>query len=155
MKRVYANQAVCIGCHLCEVNCQMAHTGLKDPAKAFRRGRSAPLPYVRVEVSRPVSFPAHCRHCEEPACVYACLVGAMQKDAVTGVVRVDPARCIGCWTCVLACPYGAVVQDTRRQKAVKCDLCGGKDPACVANCPNEALVYAEVQGDSDSGKAMR
>jgi len=45
----------------------------------------------------------------------------------------------------MVCPYGAIKMDLERKVAVKCDLCAGLDvPACVANCPNEALVYKEV-----------
>ncbi|MHB1416872.1 MAG: 4Fe-4S dicluster domain-containing protein, partial [Chloroflexota bacterium] len=49
-------------------------------------------------------------------------------------------------TCLLFCPNGAITKDVAAGKVVaKCDLCGGEgEPACVANCPNEALVYEEV-----------
>jgi carbon-monoxide dehydrogenase iron sulfur subunit len=85
-----------------------------------------------------------CRHCPEPLCVYACLTGAMQQDPLSGNVSLDPERCIGCWTCILACPYGAIRRDLERGVAAKCDLCPDLEvPACVVNCPNEALVFTE------------
>ena len=113
--------------------------------KAFN-GKSVPLPSsVRVEESRPISFALQCRHCDEPLCVYSCLSGALTKDPETGIVTVDTEKCIGCWTCVLACPVAAPKRDTARGKIIKCDLCKGKDmPYCVMNCPNEALVYGEA-----------
>jgi carbon-monoxide dehydrogenase iron sulfur subunit len=74
-------------------------------------------------------------------CVYSCLTGASYKDPETGQVCVDPEKCIGCWTCVVACPNGALVRDLKSHVVAKCDLCPDEEiPACVANCPNEALV---------------
>jgi carbon-monoxide dehydrogenase iron sulfur subunit len=67
----------------------------------------------------------------------------MQKNPANGVVSVDIEKCVGCWTCVVACPYGALVQDTNKKIVAKCDFCAGQDiPVCVANCPNEALVLS-------------
>jgi carbon-monoxide dehydrogenase iron sulfur subunit len=149
MKRIYINEAVCIGCHLCEVYCELAHSQSKDLVKAFTSESPRPLPAIRVEERRPVCFAVQCRHCDHPVCVYACLTGALQRHPENGTVTVDIEKCISCWTCILACPFGAIARDTRQGKVVKCDLCTGKDmPACVANCPNEALVYAEAQDDT-------
>jgi len=53
-------------------------------------------------------------------------------------------KCIGCWTCIVACPYGVLIRDLNNKTVIKCDLCPGREiPACVVNCPNEALVYVE------------
>ncbi len=146
MKRIYIKEQACIGCHLCEVHCQLEHSVSKDLIKAFKREAPRPLPRLWVEENRPVSFSVRCHHCDEPPCVYVCLTGALSRDADSGIVTVDDAKCIGCWTCILVCPFGAIRQDTHRGKIAKCDLCpGGDAPACVTNCPNEALVYAEVQ----------
>lgn len=101
------------------------------------------MPRLRVEEKKPVSFSVRCQHCDEPPCVYACITGALRRED-SGIIKVDEERCIGCWTCILACPFGAIRQDTKQKKMVKCDLCPGETiPVCVANCPNEALVYAE------------
>lgn len=149
MKRVYIKEEVCIACHLCEVHCQVEHSASKDPVKAFKRGQTPPLSGSRVEERKPISFSLRCYHCEDPACVYACLSGALQKNPQSGVVTVDTEKCIGCWTCILACPYGAIKQDTLRGKIAKCDLCPGQTvPVCVSNCPNEALIYAESKNDA-------
>lgn len=145
MKRIYAKGEVCIGCHLCEVYCRLAHSPTNDLIKAFNRKFVPPFASVRVEENKPVSFALQCRHCDEPVCVYSCLSGALSKDPETGVVSVDTEKCIGCWTCVLACPVSAPRRDTAQGKVIKCDLCRGKEmPYCVANCPNEALVYGEA-----------
>ena len=144
MKRIVAHDEYCIGCRLCEVHCTVQHSRSKNILRAYKRERVRPTARVRVEERGAQSFALQCRHCDEPACVYACLTGAMHKDPETGVVVHDAERCIGCWTCLLFCPNGALAKDQGGAKVVaKCDLCGG-EPACVANCPNEALLYEEV-----------
>jgi len=129
-----------MGCGLCEVWCKVEHSQHKHVIKSFKREK--PVARVLVESRGAECFAVQCRHCDEPACVFGCITGAMTKDPVTGVVSLDQDKCIGCWTCVLMCPYGAVVMsDGTRPMAVKCDLCPGREvPACVENCPNRALV---------------
>lgn len=145
MKTIHIREEVCIACHLCEVYCRLAHSPVNDLIKTFRQ-KSPPLPRLRVEEKRPVSFSLRCRHCDEPPCAYACLTGAIRKDPETGTVIVDEEKCIGCWTCMLVCPIGAIQRDTEHGRMVKCDLCLGRDmPACVANCPNEALVLVDTR----------
>lgn len=145
MKRVYVKEEVCMGCRLCEVHCRLEHSRSRDIIKAFTRESPRPVSRVRVESRHPVSFSVRCQHCEHPACVYSCLAGAISRDPETGAVVVDEERCAGCWTCLLACPFGAIMRDTARGRTAKCDLCPGADtPACVANCPNEALSYEEA-----------
>lgn len=146
MGKVYVKEEVCIGCHLCEVYCQLQHAQSKDLIKAFKRESPRPLPRLRVEGKGPVSFSVQCQQCREAPCAYACITGALTYDRVRGLVEADEERCVGCWTCLLVCPFGAIRQDTVRGKILKCDLCQGEDiPSCVRNCPNEALVYSEVR----------
>ena len=144
MKRVYVIEDLCMGCGLCQVYCLMEHSRTKDVIKAFKKESPRPLARVRVERNGEVCFSLQCRHCDEPLCVYSCLTGAMRRDPVTGVVAVDSEKCVGCWTCIVACPNGALTRDGSRKIVAKCDLCPGRDvPVCVANCPNEALVFTE------------
>ncbi len=124
--------------------CQVEHSRSRDIIKAFLYEKERPIPRVRVEERGPVSFALQCRHCEEPDCVFACISGALYKK--DGVVVHDASKCVGCWSCVLACPYGAIIRDETHGKAWKCDLCAGREePICVEKCPNEALVV-EVGG---------
>ena len=68
----------------------------------------------------------------------------MHRDPETGSVRCDQDLCVGCWMCVMVCPVGAVRTGRDRRVASKCDLCMGADvPACVANCPNGAILFEE------------
>ena len=157
-KRIYSREEVCVGCRLCEIYCIAAHSEYKnDLIKTFKKILKRPLPGIIVEERKPISFGLQCRHCGEPECVKACITGAMQKDPETGVVSNDASRCIGCWTCILACPYGVIRRDDREGKiASKCDFCieNNNEPACVKNCPNEALYIGDaldednIAGDS-------
>ncbi len=146
MKRIVANEQVCMGCGLCEVYCIVQHSKSKDAVKAYNREHPRALSRVRLEVNKPVSFAIQCRHCENAPCVTACLSGAMTKDEETGEVKHNVEKCIGCWTCVMVCPYGAIKMDRESKTIVKCDLCAQLEmPACVANCPNGALQNEEVK----------
>jgi len=150
MKRVYVREEYCIGCRLCEIYCIMAHSCYPyDVLKAFKKDKNRPLPRILVEEKGPLSFAFQCRHCDEPECVKACISGAMHKDRETGIVICDTEKCVGCWTCIAACPYGAARRNERSGKAVKCDLCSnwGEIPACVKYCPNEALVFLDIKED--------
>ena len=141
MKRVYVDEKWCLGCHLCEYNCAFANSGKKDMASALKNVRIHPR--IRVEEKDGVCFAVSCRHCTEPLCVKACISGAMSiKD---GVISVDMDKCVGCLSCVMACPYGAVLPG-EEGPVQKCELCLNNScgqPACVAGCPNRAIIYEE------------
>lgn len=147
MKQIYVNEEYCIGCRLCEIHCAVQHSRSKKIIKAFREETPRALARVLVEEEGPLSFAMQCRHCEEAPCIEACIVGAMHRDEETGAVLCDEDRCVGCWMCVMVCPFGAIQRNlVGNVAASKCDLCFGEDmPACVANCPNEALTFIEVE----------
>jgi carbon-monoxide dehydrogenase iron sulfur subunit len=149
VKKVYVKEEFCIGCRLCEVYCQLQHARTRDLVKAFKRESPPPLPRIRVDERGVVSLSVRCQQCEDAPCVQACLTGALERDPESRLVKVDEDRCIGCWTCLLACPLAAIKPDIEQKRALKCDLCQGEEiPVCVANCPNEALVYVEVPDGS-------
>lgn len=154
MKRIYALEAWCIDCKRCEVACKASHSAAGDIVRALLHEDPAPTSRVRVEGDLHLSIAVNCRQCDRPACVEGCISGAMRKDPATGIVTSDPGKCVGCRTCVSMCPYGCVsVQNVAgRDIALKCDLCGDGagqpgDPACVAACPNRALIYVESEED--------
>lgn len=87
-----------------------------------------------------------CRHCEEPACLDACICGGITKDPETGDVKYFSDKCVACWSCIMACPFGAVLRAREQGCAVKCDRCPDRDtPACVHACPTGALVWCEAE----------
>lgn len=140
MKRVYVNEEWCLGCHLCEYNCAFANSGLKSMTAL--KGKKI-FPRIHVEGDDKITFAVSCRHCTDPICVKSCIAGAISKK--DGVVCIDRNKCVGCLTCVLVCPYGALApgEDGAMQKCELClaNTCGA--PACVAGCPNKAIVYEE------------
>ena len=146
MKKIMTKEQLCMGCGLCEVYCTVSHSKTKDILKAYNREHPRPTSRVNLEIHKPVSFAIQCRHCEDPPCVTACLSGAMTKDEKSSLVVHDSKRCIGCWTCIMVCPYGAIKMDSSGKAVSKCDLCSdSNEPACVSNCPNNALIYKEAK----------
>ena len=100
-------------------------------------------PRIHVEEDGKITYAVSCRHCEDPVCVKSCISGALSKS--DGVVKIDKNKCVGCFTCVLVCPYGAV-SPAEEHAATKCELClenACGSPACVKGCPNKAIVYEE------------
>ena len=142
MRRVYVNEEWCLGCHLCEYNCAFANSGESDMVKALKDKEI--YPRIRVEEGGSINFAVSCRHCTDPLCIKSCISGALSRDE-NSVVSIDHNKCVGCLTCILVCPYGAVVKDG--DGAVnKCELCLKNtcgSPACVKGCPNRAIVYEE------------
>ena len=142
MKRIYVNEKWCLGCHLCEYYCAFANSGESDMAVALRDVKINPR--IRIEERSGVSFAVGCRHCEEPLCVKSCITGALSIH--DGVIQVDQDKCVGCYTCIMACPYGAVMPSDDGSVIQKCELCLNNStgsPACVKGCPNQAIVFEE------------
>lgn len=144
MKRIYVIKEKCNGCMNCVVACQKAHAD----SEFYAPIRDSEPTRIHLQVVEKSPVPLVCRHCEEPACVKACMTGAMQKDEKTGIVsnEFNPQKCVGCWMCVMACPFGVISpkQDGDRKIAVKCDMCVKRgSPACVDSCPRGAIVYME------------
>lgn len=121
-----------------------------------------------------------CQHCENPACVKVCPVGATYKDPETGVVRQDYDKCIGCRMCMAACPYTGVrsfnweepayhldfavgdrdVSEHQKHVVEKCTMCWhrlakGLQPACVEVCSPRARHFGDLNDpDSDVSKLL-
>jgi len=148
---VIAEPDKCIGCRTCEVACAMAHpvgTGAETLSPANFR------PRLKLVKGLNVSAPVQCRHCVNAPCVNSCPTNALVYDRDT--VQLIEERCIGCQTCVVACPFGAMEMASRPVKkpnlgtartrtmvtiAHKCDLCIDRPDgqACVNVCPTKAL----------------
>lgn len=147
MKRIYVNEKWCLGCHLCEYECAFANSGETDMVKALKGKAMGTelLPRIRVEDGEnDVHFAVNCRHCTGSVCVQSCIAGALSKDE-DGMVVIDQSKCVGCYTCILVCPFGAIMPSNGRP-VQKCMLCTDNamgEPNCVKHCPNNAIVYEE------------
>lgn len=132
----------CYGCKSCQVAC--ANEKLLTPGVFIRRVRqfnkSNPVGHAFVSMS--------CNHCDEPACVENCPVGAYTKRE-DGLVVQDHDKCIGCQTCVQACPFHAPCYDEVTSTTFKCDGCverqaAGMMPVCTIVCPSANIVMGEM-----------
>ena len=149
MKKVFCEIEKCLGCRTCELACAVEHSSSKSLTAAIRE---FPLAKSRIQVqfidhkgklNRTRAIALQCRHCEEPLCIQACISGGIQKDK-TGNILVNPEKCVGCWSCIMVCPFGIIVQQEDIKQILKCDHCPDLDiPACVSACPTRALTFDE------------
>jgi carbon-monoxide dehydrogenase iron sulfur subunit len=143
MKEIFVRLDRCQGCRSCQLACAVAHSESKN---LFAAVAESPSPGYRIYIERGdgVNVPLTCRHCDPAPCMEACIAGALYRDE-QGLVRRRKDNCVGCWTCMMVCPYGVVSRAKDRKIAVKCDRCHKLDvPACVQACPTKALVFAEA-----------
>ncbi len=131
--RPWEPTGICSGCRLCELYCSLQKTGAFNPRRARVR---------LVEMATGIDIPVTCQQCEDPACRAACPSGALVYDRTLDIFTVDEDKCTACGKCVGACPVGMITMDPVDGKAMKCDLCLGQEPACVAICPSKVLMAA-------------
>lgn len=137
------NQKNCYGCKTCQMSC-ITNT---LPGNENTFPREVNMFHTGTEMCGNFLSMA-CNHCENPACVANCPQGAYVKCS-NGIVKQDHSKCIGCKTCVTACPYHAPKFDEASKTVYKCDMCydrlaRGEKPACVEACPGANLVVDEV-----------
>lgn len=144
MQEILVKLDRCLGCKSCELACAVEHSETGELFSAIFEA-SPPVARVFVEAGEEFNFPLQCRHCEDPRCVKGCISGALYRDDATGLVHHDQERCVGCWMCVMTCPFGVITQDRLQKVALKCDRCPDRDvPACVRACPTKAMTMEEV-----------
>jgi len=133
---IMANSQQCIGCRACEVACVMAHHDEQHPLNPRHF-----TPRITVVKEGNRHSAVACHHCENAPCAQSCPNGAIARTRDS--VQVDSQKCIGCKACVVACPFGTmeIVTTLEAATAQKCDLCLDRPqgPACVENCPADAL----------------
>lgn len=145
----------CMGCRTCEWACAEAHgdAGVEYPDEvdwSVERNTSdrqwTVVNEYETEVG-PVYVKRQCMHCLQPACASACLTRAMHKTP-EGPVAWTEDRCMGCRFCMVSCPFDVpkFEYDSPVPRIQKCTMCWdrvseGGVPACVENCPMEALTF--------------
>lgn len=142
MKKVFCDLSLCLGCKSCELACAVEHSKNKELLSAIAEKSKK---RVSVQTSIHTPAPIRCQHCEVAACVLACMSAAMKKDQEGKTVH-DKDKCVGCWMCVMVCPFGAVRPEFNTKIILKCDLCPDRDtPACVEACPTKALFIGNFE----------
>ena len=142
------DQRRCIGCHACTVACKEEN---QVPLGAFRTW----VKYVERGTfphTRRYFAVLRCNHCDAAPCVTICPTVALYRRP-DGIVDFDGARCIGCKSCMQACPYDALYIDPDTQTAAKCNYCAhrvevGLEPACVIVCPEQAIIAGDLDDPS-------
>jgi Fe-S-cluster-containing dehydrogenase component/formate-dependent nitrite reductase membrane component NrfD len=146
------DQRTCIGCHACTVACK---TENDVPLGQFRTW----VKYVDSgefpDTTRSFGV-MRCNHCTDAPCVKICPTSALFKRE-DGIVDFDSERCIGCKSCMQACPYDAIYIDAQSNTAAKCNLCAHRvdndlEPACVVVCPTHSIWVGDLD-DPTSGIA--
>lgn len=139
----------CIGCHACSTACKSENEVPLGVARTWVKTVEVgayPDVHRRFQVTR-------CNHCANPPCVRICPTTAMyQRD--DGIVEFDKESCIGCKSCMQACPYDAIYIDPDTHTAAKCHYCShrvdiGLEPACAVVCPVHAIIAGDLD-DPDS-----
>ncbi len=137
----------CIGCHACEIQCK-SNKSLPVGPRLCQIIEVGPQLIDNVPRASYIFMP--CFHCQNPWCVAACPTGAMTRREKDGIVFVDHNLCVGCKTCISACPWGAPQWDPEVGKVVKCDYCmdridAGLKPACVTACTTHCLKFDKAE----------
>jgi Fe-S-cluster-containing dehydrogenase component len=96
-------------------------------------------------------IPILCNHCNNAPCVRTCPTRATYKDKTNGIVMMNEKKCIGCKSCVLACPYDARYFNEEKRAIDKCDFCfatriakGNGRTACSEICPADVRVFGDL-----------
>lgn len=136
---ILINPEECIDCKTCEEVCASIHSES----------------CIVVETKGELSVPVLCHHCEAPICAMVCGTNAIKKTGIGGLVIVDEDLCVGCRSCIIACPYGVLRLRKDGKTIIKCDLCRerlnrGEEPGCVEACSVEALKFKSLEGLTDS-----
>ncbi len=168
-KAVLCDLTRCIGCRGCQVACKQwngndefipaeengvnsVNSGSYENPPQLSAHAWTKMRFTEVEDGGKLQWvfsKLQCMHCEHPACVAACPVGALQKTA-DGPVVYDDNRCFGCRYCMVACPFGIPTFEWEKPLPWirKCTFCidrqdAGLEPACVKTCPTDALKLGE------------
>lgn len=139
----------CIDCERCLEACRSTNF---VPIHGYRTTileRSVP---VSQDQRERVFMPVLCNHCNRPPCVRVCPTQATYKDKTNGIVQMNPDKCIGCKTCMTACPYNARYFNEGNRAIDKCNFCydtklkqsNGKNTACAAACPANVRIFGDL-----------
>ncbi len=144
MRYLYFLNERCVDCGACRAACAAEHKRnhrVYDPLGGLPMARKWNGSATLHHLGDGIPYPMRCIHCDDARCVEACIAGSLGRtDRVFG----RWALCVGCFMCVMNCPYGAMLP--LADKAIKCDHClFTEKPACVRACPQGALLYCDAE----------
>ncbi|MEM7096436.1 MAG: 4Fe-4S dicluster domain-containing protein [Actinomycetota bacterium] len=134
----------CIGCHACTVACKSEHDvplGVNRTWVKYIETGTFPDVARKFTVMR-------CNQCDDAPCMSICPTSALFR-ADNGVVDFQDDNCIGCKSCMNACPYDALYINPETNTAHKCNMCNhrvevGLEPSCQIVCPTEAIIIGDL-----------
>jgi Fe-S-cluster-containing dehydrogenase component len=142
----------CIGCRTCTIACKAEHgieigSGIRVETVGGPHEDTPTGKYPKLSMT---FTPVACMHCKRPPCLDVCPTQAIYKRA-DGIVLIDEGKCNGCQECLPACPYGALVFDSKLGPPRKCDLCferldQGFPPFCALCCSEQAISCGDLAG---------
>ena len=145
-------ERLCIDCELCKEACMKTNN---VPEYGFRTTILEKRRDIVGGGQETIFMPVLCNHCNRPPCVRVCPTTATWKDEKTGIVVMKPDRCIGCKTCMAACPYNARYFNEETRAVDKCNFCwdtrlskGETTTACVEACPADVRVFGDLSDTS-------
>ena len=127
MAKILVKFELCQECLVCEAKCSYPYHPENPGFEALRE-----------QIARQLI----CRKCEEHFCVKACPREALEV-LESGKLKRNLFKCIGCYSCALACPFGTLYQSYLVYKSQACDQCLEREPECVKTCPKQALELVE------------
>jgi len=138
------DQNRCIGCHACTVACKEEH----NIAVGVNRTWVKYIEKGHYPDTRRHFAVLRCNHCDDAPCIEICPTVALFRRP-DGIVDFDNERCIGCKSCMQACPYDALYIDPERNTAAKCNFDAsrvdmGYKPACEVVCPTQAILSGDL-----------
>jgi carbon-monoxide dehydrogenase iron sulfur subunit len=151
---IYADPDKCIGCINCELACSANHMGIgiEEAYSLAQQGVELVSRNKVVKVNGKTA-PMQCMQCPDAPCLEGCPVDIIKFE--DDFVKYYEDDCIGCTSCDMVCPYGAVVMAANTKPdapisqmlALTCDLCGGEDnkQACINICPTDAISLIDYE----------
>jgi len=134
----------CIGCHACTIACKSEHDvplGVNRTWVKYIETGTFPDVARKFNVMR-------CNQCDDAPCMTICPTNALFR-ADNGVVDFQDDNCIGCKSCMNACPYDALYINPETNTAHKCNMCNHRlemdlEPSCQIVCPTEAIKIGDL-----------
>jgi len=140
----------CIDCERCLVACRETNH-VPNHHDTWRTAIQEKLTVSKEGFKEVIFRPVLCNHCNRPPCVRVCPTKATYKDKKTGIVMMEYKKCIGCKTCIAACPYNARYFNHDRYAVDKCNFCydtrlskGETETAGSAACPAQVRIFGDL-----------